>query len=141
MVFGIGEGKLEILLPDATFSPGQALSGKIILTLNQPTEARRLRVGFFGLARGRRSTSHIFSVTKELSGQRTYNAREEFDFSLIIPKDTLADVKVKSQLSKIPVLGQLDSLFGIRWYVEATLEMPLKLSIVKRLEVNIVGRQ
>ncbi|MCX6801425.1 MAG: hypothetical protein NTZ73_04520 [Candidatus Diapherotrites archaeon] len=48
MVFGFGEGKIEIQLPKQNYSSGELITGKLLLTLNSPKKARELRVALSG---------------------------------------------------------------------------------------------
>jgi len=44
MVFGIGEGNIEIVLPKMNYTYGEKINGKVVLTLNQPKNAKGLRI-------------------------------------------------------------------------------------------------
>ena len=153
MVFGIGEGKLELALNGSAFSPGQAIAGKITLSLNQPQQARELRVTFYGEIRMNRSPTgfsqssqsrikRIFEVKQQLSGERAYNAGETFDFSLAIPQI--------SSNSPVPegapqIVNRLFDMFAPKpnWFVEATLDMPNKFDIGKKIQIQLTkdGKQ
>ena len=148
MVFGIGEGKLELALNGTAFSPGQAITGRATLSLNQPEQARELRVEFYGEIQMNRSptsgfqhssrkyTKRIFEAKQQLSGERTYSSGESFDISLPIPSI--------SSNSPVPTEAPqfVRSLFDMfapkpRWFVEATLDMPNKFDISKKIQIQL----
>jgi len=147
MVFGIGEGKLELISNGNAFSPGQAITGQVKLILNQPTQARELRVLFYGEIKMNRSSSsfrrssqthikRIFEVKQQLSGERIYNNGETFDFSLVISQIS-SNSPVPEDAPQL-VKGLFDMFAPKpRWFVEATLDMPNKFDISKKIQIQV----
>ena len=136
MVLGIGEGKLELFLNGNTFSPGQAINGRVKLTLNEPTLARELRVEFYGLVKRGNHFDRIHEVKQLLSQERTYRSGENFEFSLAIPSDAISSTPFQG------IFGNLYQAFAPRpsWFVEASLDMPNKLDINSKVQVILISR-
>jgi hypothetical protein len=47
-LFGFGKGKIEITLDKFNYAPGETIKGKVILKLNKPVKAKRLKLCFYG---------------------------------------------------------------------------------------------
>ena len=136
MVLGIGEGKLELALNGNTFSPGQAITGRAKLTLNEPLLARELRVEFYGLVKRGKHADRIHEVRQQLSHERTFRSGESFEFSLAIPADAISAGHATG------ILGSLSQAFAPRpdWFVEASLDMPNKFDINAKTQVILISR-
>ena len=143
MVLGIGEGSLEIVLDKYTFSPGETITGKVNLKLNQPKQARALRIDFYGeiVQHSRRSSStrrvHTFSV--QASGERAYNNGESIPFTLIIPS-----VSGSALPAGVPdIISNIMAAFTPKpaWYIHASLDAPLSMDINKRVQIVLLDSQ
>jgi len=53
MVFGFGKKEIEVTIGKYSYSPGETITGKVVLDLKKPAEARELRVALRGEARTR----------------------------------------------------------------------------------------
>jgi len=43
-----GKGKVDIIIPKTNFSPGDAISGNVVLTLKKPVKAREVNISLIG---------------------------------------------------------------------------------------------
>ena len=137
MVLGLFEGSMELRLNGSTFASGQKITGTLFLKLSQPKKARELRLEFYGEIRrqsGRHShVERIFQVRQQLSGERTYNASETFNFEIQVPN--VVTVQAPG------ILGTLMGMFTPRptFYVHASLDAPNEFDINRRVMVNITS--
>ncbi len=134
MVFGIGDGRLELTLDKSTYTPGDIIKGRARLILNKPVDARELRVELYREDSDSEGTrKHLLQKT-QIAGARTYYNQEEHKFELQIPTAT------------IPQLP--DGLLGniVKWALEKTkhnlfvhvsLDMPRKFDINKRVPISL----
>ncbi len=134
MVFGIGEGKLDLTLDKISYCPGQTIKGRLILMLKEPEQARELRVRFYGLVRRRKHYAKVFLVEQKLGPERTYHSGEGFDFSLAIDPEALPP-KVEGIFGSAAEF--IYSINPTRFFVEATLDMPMKFDINNKKQVQI----
>ena len=134
-VLGIGEGKLEFTLNGSTFFPGQQITGHASLALNQPTIARELRAEFYGEIKKGKHYERIFEVRQQLAPGKTFQSGESFDFSLTIPSNALPP-NIEGFFGS--VASFLYSLSPPRWFVSASLDMPNKFDISKRIRVQLM---
>ena len=133
MVLGIGEGKINLTLNGTTFSPGQTITGHLQLSMNEPHQARGLRVAFYGLQKQGKHTARVFETVQQLGPERAYQSGEQFDFSLTIPENALPP-KIDG------FFGFLTELFYAqpRWFVEASLDLPNKFDISGKQQIQLV---
>lgn len=144
MVFGIGEGKIEIMPEKMNYSYGETVKGKVKLELKAPKKAKELRIMLTGersapsLGRRRgteRQTVHSFKLV--LDGEKEYSSGE-YDFEIKLPAMPTAKRPegVAGTLTDVAqVLGAVPG--PIRWYLDASLSMPMSLDITKRVQINI----
>lgn len=142
------KGKIIINLDKLEFSPGNKITGKILLKLKKETEAKSLYVGLKGIQTIRsykskgvnRSRSVIFKFQKPIDGEKMYPAGEkEYKFELSIPNDinkratgnAIADTLVKSA----EILSGRNS--NVKWYVFSSLEVK-GFNISKKVRINII---
>lgn len=143
MVFGIGEGKVELELESADVASGGTIKGKLKLELNKPKQAKELRVELIGeqwrTQRGKRRKVQVYKFKKVLSGEQTYESGEH-SFELKAP--------VKSDLEKKAEEGVAGAILGaarllgatspIEYYVVGTLDLPMSMDINKKVQIAIV---
>lgn len=139
MVLGLFEGELELQLGTLSFSAGQKISGSVRLKLPQPLQARGLRVSFYGeIVKHSGRSSHIekiFETAATLAGEKTYGNGENYNFELQLP------ASLATPTFEGPLAGILN-FFTPKprgWFVHATLDLPNKLDLNKRLAVNITS--
>lgn len=137
MVLGIGEGRVDLVLDKTSYRPGEAIKGRISLFLNQPEQARALRVEFYGEIEKYNGTSRsiqkICQAQKDVSGEKSYASGEAYDFEIAVPLDAV-------QPQKSGIIMSLFSIFTPipKWYVQACLDMPMKLDMNRKVRIQIL---
>jgi len=143
------KGKITINLDKFDFSPGETITGALILKLKKPVEATALNVGLIGTretssynrkSNERNDSSNtIYNFKKPVDGEKQYLPGEKtYQFQLLVPTDInkystgnqVADTLIKSA----QLLSGTTS--RIEWYVTANLEMK-GFDISKKVRVNI----
>jgi hypothetical protein len=146
------KGKIVINLDKYDFSPGETISGNLVLKLKKPVDANELSVGLIGTkesssyskgAKGgmqkNTNTENVYNFKKPISGEKQYPVGEStYPFQLVVPKDTgkfstgnqVADTVIKS----MQFLSGANS--RINWFVTANLAMK-GFDINKQVKVNI----
>ena len=147
MVFGIGEGKMEIVLPKLNYACGEKISGKAVLTLNQPKSAKGLRIELKaerkvwknrvsgGKSRRVQETETVYSFVLPLKGEGQFSSGE-YSFEIVVP-----DLGPRQQAPPAIRIGPF-SLMGpdagpLAWYVIASLDLPLSFDISKKLQISV----
>jgi len=132
MVLGIKEGSVEIVLPKRDYSSGERIKGRLVLTLDSPKKARGLRVELKAEQKGAAAPKGtvvvpnvVFDLVSEVKGEGTFNS-SKYDFELQIPKSAQDAVKDKAT-----------GTGPVRWYVTASLDIPLAFDIKDRKEIFI----
>jgi len=140
MVFGFGEGKIEIFLDKTSFSFGENIHGKIKLGLKKEKQARKLKLvlqgteertqfgptGFGGVAMGKgirtsRTSIGPVSRTKQsvvifanetiIDGEKLYPIGEkEYEFTIQAPKESAVPKMPEGTLGNI--VGAMQTLSG-----------------------------
>jgi len=106
---GIGRGKIKLQLSKINFSPGEAVTGNVILSLKEPVQAEELSVDVNGIlivtqnvtrqVQGRTVTRPqsvnypLFNFKLRLDGEKVYPQGENaasYPFSITIPADVYA---------------------------------------------------
>jgi hypothetical protein len=148
MVLGIGEGKLEIKIPKTVVAPGETVSGEVVLTLNSPKKAKEMRILFYGEVTEHYSQSgKRHSRTKRIYEQRVVLGNEgefpagtkSYPFQITMPNIERTKGSGEGLLGSAmnAVAGMFDPLSGARWYLDASLDMPLSFDISKRVQLTI----
>jgi hypothetical protein len=159
MIFGLGAGKIEIILEKYNFSPGEVIKGKVSLELKKPSLAKKLKITLAGVritnqpvnrpnrppsTETRKDFIHHFELI--LDGEKEYS-KGEYPFEIKIPDNILG----VSSLPKEPtegVLGvvlktaeTLSKMSGatsrIEWYLEADLEIPGAFDVKKKVDITV----
>jgi hypothetical protein len=117
--------QLQLRLGKQVYSPGEKITGSVILNLGKEKQARSLTVRFYGLrGRGKRKL-RICSTEAEVSGERTYRKGESLFFSLVVPRESR-------------FLGEDAELDGRTfWHVEAQLDIPREVDLIAREPVEL----
>lgn len=139
-VTGLGRGSVKLELDQTKAAPGGTITGRLVLALTEPVEAKRLVVTLQARQKmvtvsrdssGRSvGTQHadVYAFHVELGGATTYNA-ETLTFELTIPPDAL---ELKASAPSTP-LGEVARTIAsavsptagpIEWQVVGTLEIP-----------------
>lgn len=126
-----GKKKMEMTLNSYNYSPGDDITGTINLNLKKPVNARGLFIRLKGEesatesytdSEGNRRTrtvwNKIFDTKLPLDGEREYTGGA-FQIDMKIPEDVARGGGAK------------------RWFVIANLDIPRRLDIKKKVQVNI----
>lgn len=140
-VTGLGRGSVKLELDQTKAAPGGTITGRLVLALTEPVEAKRLVVALRARQKmvsvsrregGGRSvgTQHadVYNFELELGGETTYQVSETLSFELTIPPDAL---ELKASPPQTPlgevvrtVASAVSPTAGpIEWFVEGTLEI------------------
>lgn len=153
MVFGFGEGKINISLEKYSFSPGETIRGKLVLSLNKPKQARSLRLVFRGIEKmhsggisvgsgGLRHSSKnterpVYNFELKLDGEHEYSGTQEYSFEIAVPK-TSTQAMPEGTLGS--VLGAARFLSGtqsrVEWFLDASLDCS-GLDVNKKVQVSV----
>ncbi|VVB98521.1 Uncharacterised protein [uncultured archaeon] len=152
MVFGMGEGKIDLVLDKASYSSGETIDGKLSLTLNNSRKARALRVQFYGertthhthhsggRSHSTSSTERIMVQELALDAEKEYpSGTKEYAFSFKLPV-----LEKPAQSADQGIVGAITNVFAsmadpyanVRWYVDASLDLPMAIDINKKQLVN-----
>jgi len=144
MVFGIGEGSINIVVGKTAFQRGETITGKVILTLGQPKKARGLGIVLIAEretwrndARGHRTknTETVFSSPLRLGEEKEYPAGQStYEFSMAVP-----DLPLPTGMNVN--LGPLSFTIGgpppIKWRLESSLDIAMSFDINRKLPITI----
>ncbi len=145
-LFNFGIGGIEVKLEKYEFAPGETIKGHVSLKLKKPIKARKVRIALLGLQENyqlrsgsgpRQSSNYIFNFEKPLDGKKEY-LQGEYDFELKIP----ANILEGPQFGKLGMLTKTVGLFrgqtsNVKWFVEASLDIPMGLDVRKKVQINI----
>jgi hypothetical protein len=133
MVFGMGEGEIEIILGPTTFTPQETLNGKVKISLPKTTTARAFTVEFYGEVEHGNRVERVFRAVQALGGEREYKNNETFSFSLAIP-DQAKPPEAQG------TFGAIRDMFISKprnWYIEAKMDIPMSPDINSRISVYL----
>ena len=152
MIFGIGEGKIDLVIDKMNYAYGETIKGKLKLDLPKPTKAKELRVELFAIknvrenyydsrTHGQRTRSVdriIYSFKLSLGGDQEYITKE-YDFELKTPPPPAQGTQpVSGWISDaISVLSVLGAASSVRWYLSASLDRPLAFDVSKKVQITI----
>lgn len=147
MVFGFFEGGLELRVNGTSFSPGQKITGTVVVNPDKPKQARELRVLFYGEIMTRSGRHHniqrILQTRQIISGEKMYSRGESFDFELTLPQPLefqAPDNAVGDAIAAIQLIAASMVPAQPRgWFVHATLDIPGSADLNKRAQITIVG--
>lgn len=157
-VAGIGVGSMSLTLDRYDFTPGDKVTGKITLALEEPLDGKRLVVGMVGSRKrigyekgtdGRTTqsshTEKVYEFERQLDGEHSYQTGE-YDFELVVPDDASpqsgidADGLVGDVARLVAALSQ-SGRTSIKWQVYAFLDLPWKRNVKAKsaITVNAAG--
>ncbi len=142
MVFGFGEGKIDIRILKTSFAPGETISGTVGLKVDKPKKGRGVRVDFYGektVGYGKnRRTERVYSFSLNLSGEREYIGAFEYPFEIKIPSDIgskqLPNDTIGTVLNAARFLGGVSPT---RWFLSASLDVPMGVDISKKIQISV----
>ncbi len=142
MVFGIGEGKIDIIIDRLSYIQGDKVAGKVRLGISSPKKANGVRLELrvertAGSGKNRR-TEVLHSFVLELDKEKEYRGNEEYEFEVVLPK-LQAPQKPDGILGNIVDIAQA---FGAvasppRWYLKASLDVPMSIDITKQVQLSV----
>ncbi|MFH0955590.1 MAG: hypothetical protein V1777_05790 [Candidatus Micrarchaeota archaeon] len=145
MVFGIGEGKIDIKLAKFQFASGETIAGTVTLQVNNPKKARGVRIEFFGeqitgYGKNRR-LSRVYEFSLNLDGEKEYFGYKEYPFQITIPQNLFApktdtEGVMGTVLQAAQMLGAWPQ--PVQWYLAASLDLAVSFDISKKIQLNIV---
>ncbi len=149
-MFGLfNKGKIEIKIDNYNYSPGDVVEGQIKLILKKPFHARGLFIRLLckeKISQGHgthRSTRHItaFNFKQIIDGEKEYSPAQgqlTYEFKIKIPVDV--NKKIEGTLGKfIDITSQLSGRRSMKkWYLKAYLDLPMKIDISKKVQINLV---
>lgn len=146
------KGNVKIQIDNYNYSPGDAITGKILLNIKKPLTSKSLSISLTGIqkttspsvgANGRRTTNTnyntIFSFNQPLEGKKEYSPGEtNYSFKIKIPSNItsknainpIADTLVKS----VQILSGSSS--AIQWHLNAELETS-GFNLSDKVQINI----
>lgn len=148
MVFGFGEGKIELKVDKTACSFGEMINGELKLTLKKPKQARQLRVTLKaerkvssysgGKYKTRKDTIYSFDVV--LAGENLYNPPGgEYKFSIQIPAKNAIPEKpdgaLGTAITAVQFLGGVSS--QIKWHLEGALDIPGSIDVKKSVQLTV----
>ncbi len=150
------KGKIEIVLSNYNYSPGDTINGKLNLIIKKPIKADELNIRLvgkridknyrsgFNTTRNSRtstsSTSYIYDFKQPIEGAKEYQPGQElsYDFQIKIPKNLLTTPEITGVMGALAGTAQL--LSGVRtmikWYLIGSLEIS-GVNISKKVQINI----
>jgi len=150
MVFGIGEGRIEIVLPKTNYVGGETIKGKLVLTLNQPKKAKGLRVELVArqkqIQRSRSAKGgtvvtevDVYRFPSQLKGEGEFTS-SEYEFELKVPDMPSAVPNPKLELIPGVLSISAPSGYPMMWYVTASLDLPMSLDISKKVQISVSSK-
>jgi len=165
MVFGFGEGSIDIAIPKTTYSFGETIEGKLALKLKKEKKARQLKITVFAereVVRTRTDCSRknsfggsatyqetetetIFSCDFVIDGEKTYAPPgAEYQFKAQLPgKDVMPQAPEQIQgsglmntLMNASIAMSAASQKPAKWYLKATLDAP-GIDINKTVQISV----
>ena len=153
VVFGLGEGKMELHLQKLQFIPGEKVTGTVKLSMNMNRKANGVRVELFaeqtthvsvrdpknGMLRTETRNQRVFSFAQELDSAHEYSGTREYSFEILIPQNAGAQAPIGGVLGSVVALGQ--TFGGLpkapRWFVRAALDIPMGIDISAQTQINV----
>ena len=150
-MFGFGKKQIDVILEKFNFSPGETLKGKITLNLDKPVHAKQLKVALIGeristimerrpngSTNPHQEKTYVFNFQMPLDGEKDY-LQGEYTFEIKIPTNVLQNIPLEGKIGGILKTIQALSMTGakISWFVQANLDIPMKIDISKKVQINI----
>lgn len=162
MVFGLGEGKIELALDRTNVKFGDTINGTLLLTLHAMKHARQLRLTLYAEQLGTRITrlhgrtetkkvwEQVYTKDTILDGERDYlTGIREYKFSIQAPKKDEFAPQIKKQLieENLPegfvsnlvkaMAASSSARHPVRWFVSASLDIPGGLDVAKKMQISV----
>lgn len=147
-VTGLGRGQIKLELDQTKAAPGGTITGRLVLELKAPVEAKRLVVALIAdqrivnVNREGPSQANVYNFEIELGGATTYGS-QTLPFEITIPPDAL-DLKASPPTTPLgdvvrSVAAAVSPTAGpIQWQVVGRMEIPWGRNLTD--DVDIVVR-
>ncbi len=148
-MFGFSKGKIDFILSNYNYSPGQEIIGTLLITTKKPLEGKELTIRLIGqerLIRHMGTTTNVqyitvFDFKQPLDGSKQYynsGAPLEYRFNIKIPSNVLEEQAPKGTLGNIVKAAQAfqGRSRRIKWFLEGNLSVK-GIDIKKKVQVNI----
>jgi hypothetical protein len=138
---GIGVGSIAIALDRFDYAPGDSVSGKVVLGLNETVEARALMVALIGSQRAQDGEDVVFELEHELDGEKTYRTGE-YSFELGIPEDATSGpdpADLVENLSRKVSSLTTGQRAPTSWRVVAWLEIPRARNVKTKVDLRLAA--
>jgi hypothetical protein len=148
-VTGLGRGQVKLELDQTKAAPGGTITGRLVLELKAPVEAKRLVVALtahqriVNVNREGPSQANVYNFEIELGGATTYGS-QTLPFEITIPPDAL-DLKAsppKTPLGDVvrSVAAAVSPTAGpIEWQVAARMEIPWGRNLTDDVDIVVAG--
>jgi hypothetical protein len=117
--------QIELKFDKPAYSFDEAVTGTVILNLEKEVQARGLKVRFYGAKREGRYIVRFCMIEFSLAEARTFRKGESFRFSIPVPSSARQSVET------------LQTLAGPSWHVEAQLDIPNGIDMIKTEMVKL----
>jgi len=150
LIFGLGDGKMDLQLKNLNVSPGDTLEGTASLTMKKDIEGKEVVAILYAEEKvteheGKGTSTRnitLYSKSEILDTEKLYttaNSPYQYKFAFVIPQAGASSAHSTS------ISVGTSNLFRsgiVRWYVKAELkhEAALKFPVAKTQEINIVAR-
>lgn len=146
-IFGIGAGRMELQLERNEFRPGETIVGTAKLQINEQLKARGVKARLWA-ERTRRTGKHTYvdilfdrEIVLDSAEQYSPGVPKAYNFQFEIPIGVLSE----AQFGQGVVGGAMGFLkdmanSGIRWYVQAKLDLPMALDVSAKRQINVQPR-
>jgi hypothetical protein len=160
VMFGLGQGKIDIVIPKYNYATGDTITGTVKLDLKGQVHARELRLVFkgeqkttsysgsgvsmgsvrVGVGKQGKST-HVVVIHQfklPLGGEKDYTSGE-YPFEIAIPSSIQLAQRPDGVMGQ--VLGAAQFLAGattsINWTLKASLDIPRAFDVSKTVQINV----
>jgi hypothetical protein len=154
MVFGFGEGSIDLMLGKTNFAYGETIQGKLNLKLKKEKQARQLRVrieatfkrssggpALINTGQKRSSETQVLYQTETvLDGEKLYSPPgKEYEFKIQVPQKSALPPMPQGGLAT--AIGAMNMLSGVsvrvEWRVIASLDIPGAMDIKKSVNISV----
>ena len=142
------KGKIDIVLDNYNYSPGDTINGKIKLTINKPIHSKELKIKLIGekiqksytsvgtSTRSSTDTQVIFDFSEPVAGVKDYEPGDNlsYDFKIKIPQNLIKSPQLTGVLGVIQNLAMMNTM--VKWFLVADLSIP-GIDLRKKVQINI----
>jgi hypothetical protein len=147
MVFGFLKGKIELKLDKYNYSPGETVTGNLVLKMKKPVSAKKLEIQLIAVRKtssytnkGRRTNYRtIFDFKQPLDKEKTYSGEKTYPFKIKIPIDVIGKIPEGTLGRVVKVAAALSGRSSnIKWYLKGNLNISGILNDVnKKVQINV----